>query len=60
LENLIVPRPTAYILAQQVNLIDSKAEAYEKAAKAAGRPVKIRPRQEEVTIEPEIMYEGAT
>jgi hypothetical protein len=60
LENLIVPRPTAYVLARHVNLIDSKEEAYALAARVAGRPVKIRPRQEEVTIEPEIMYEGAT
>ncbi len=47
LENLIIPRPTAYILAQQVSLVDSKAEAYEAAAKVAGRPVKLRKRKPE-------------
>lgn len=38
LENLIVPRPTAYVLARQVSLIDSQAEAFESAAELAGRP----------------------
>lgn len=42
LENLIVPRPTSYILARQVSLVDSKAEAYESAAKVAGKPYPVR------------------
>ncbi len=42
LENLIVPRPTAYVLARQVSLIDSQAEAFESAAKVAGRPYNLR------------------
>ncbi len=42
LENLIIPRPTAYILAQQISLVDSKAEAYAKAAKRAGRPARLK------------------
>ena len=46
LENLIVPRPTAYVLARQVSLIDTKAEAYESAAKVAGRPYPVRVRKE--------------
>ncbi len=57
LENLIIPRPTAYILAQQVSLIDSKAEAYAKAAKRAGRPVKLREKKEKsqaVDVLPEV------
>ena len=46
LEKLIVPRPTTYIFAQQVTLIDSKEEAYESAAKVAGRPFIVkRPRK---------------
>jgi hypothetical protein len=42
LENLILPRPTAYVLAQKVDRVDSKEEAYAKAAKRAGRPVILR------------------
>jgi hypothetical protein len=42
LENLILPRPTSYVLAQQVNRVDSKAEAYAKAARRAGRPYNLR------------------
>jgi hypothetical protein len=38
LESLIIPRPTCYVLARQVNLIDTKAEAYAVALKTAGRP----------------------
>jgi hypothetical protein len=45
LENLIVSRPTAYVLARQVSLVDSKEEAYASAAKVAGRPVKLRKRK---------------
>lgn len=45
LENLIVPRPTSYILARQVSLVDSKAEAYESAAKVAGKPYPVRARK---------------
>jgi len=41
LENLILPRPTAYVLAQKVDRVDSKEEAYAKAAKRAGRPYRI-------------------
>ncbi len=39
LEDLIVPRPTCYVLAQEVRLVDAKEEAYEAAAEVAGRPV---------------------
>lgn len=42
LENIIVSRPTAYVLANRISLVDSKEEAYESAAKVAGRPMKIR------------------
>jgi hypothetical protein len=43
LESLIVPRPTAYVFAQKVNLVDSKEEAIAIGAKVAGRPMKIQP-----------------
>ncbi len=43
LESLIVPRPTAYIFARKVYLVDNKAEAYVVGAKTAGRPYKIQP-----------------
>jgi len=39
LENIILSRPTAYVLANRISLVDSKVEAYESAAKVAGRPV---------------------
>jgi hypothetical protein len=42
LENIIVSRPTAYVLANLINIVDSKEEAYESAARVAGRPVKLR------------------
>ena len=42
LENIIVSRPTAYVLANRVDLVDSKEEAYESAARVAGRPVRLR------------------
>ena len=45
LENLIVPRPTAYVLASRVSLIDSKEEAYASAKKVAGRPARVRVRK---------------
>ena len=45
LENIIVSRPTAYVLANRVSLVDSKEEAYESAARVAGRPVKTRKRK---------------
>jgi len=45
LENLIVPRPTSYVLARQISLIDSKAEAYELAAQVAGKPYRVRTRK---------------
>lgn len=45
LENIIVSRPTAYVLAKRVSLVDSKVEAYESAAKVAGRPVRLRQRK---------------
>jgi hypothetical protein len=52
LENLIVPRPTAYIQALRICLVDSKAEAYKSAAKAAGRPYKLRTRKNKEIAEP--------
>lgn len=45
LENLIVPRPTSYVLGRQVSLVDSKAEAYKSAAKVAGKPFPVRARK---------------
>ena len=39
LENLIVPRPTCYVLAREVRLVDAMEEAYRSAAEVAGRPV---------------------
>ena len=42
LENLIIPRPTAYIQARQISLVDSKDEAYASAVQVAGRPYRIR------------------
>jgi hypothetical protein len=42
LENLIVSRPTAYVLARQVSLVDSKEEAYEAVIQAAKPPVRVR------------------
>jgi hypothetical protein len=45
LENIIVSRPTAYVLANRINLVDSKAEAYESAARMAGRQVRLPKRK---------------
>jgi len=51
LENLILPRPTTYVLTQRVDRIDSKADAYAKAARRAGRPYRIETKKsiEEIT-----------
>ena len=59
LENIIVSRPTAYVLANRINLVDSKEEAYESAARVAGRPVtshkrKIDNKDENSNIAPAI------
>ena len=48
LEGLIVPRPTCYVLARQVNLIDTKAEAFAVALKTAGRPFYPRVRKRRI------------
>jgi len=48
LENIIVSRPTAYVLANRINLVDSKEEAYESAARVAGRPVRLRKRRKDI------------
>jgi hypothetical protein len=56
LESLIIPRPTAYVLARQVNLIDTKAEAYAVALKTAGRP--FYPRVNKHRISGEEAYLG--
>jgi hypothetical protein len=48
LECLIVPRPTCYVLARQVNLIDTKAEAFAVALKTAGRPFYPRVRKRRI------------
>lgn len=45
LENLIVPRPTSYILARQISLVDSLEEAFESAKEVAGRPYPVRARK---------------
>jgi hypothetical protein len=37
LDNLIVSRPTAYVLARQVSIVDSKEEAYDTAINTARR-----------------------
>jgi hypothetical protein len=51
LEGLIIPRPTSYVLASQVNLIDTKAEAYAVALKTAGRPFYPRTRKRRIPEE---------
>jgi hypothetical protein len=51
LENIIVSRPTAYVLANLISLVDSKEEAYESAARVAGRPVRVRKRKNEMPDE---------
>jgi hypothetical protein len=50
LERLIVPRPTTYIFARTVSLVDNKAEAYAIGAKVAGRPVQLHSKPD---LEPE-------
>jgi hypothetical protein len=67
LENIIVSRPTAYVLANRISLVDSKAEAYESAAKVAGRPVMPHKRKVDKKDEKEssvasiaIDYDGMT
>ena len=45
LENLIVPRPTIYILARKISLAESKEEAIALGARVAGRPVRFRAKQ---------------
>ena len=42
LENLIVPRPTTYIFARKISLVESKDEAIAIGARVAGRPVRLR------------------
>jgi hypothetical protein len=51
LENIIVSRPTAYVLANRVSRVDSKEEAYESAARMAGRPVMLRNRKDDKSTE---------
>jgi hypothetical protein len=51
LENIIVSRPTAYVLANRINLVDSKEEAYESAARVAGRPVRQHKRKIDIKDE---------
>ena len=59
LENLIVPRPTAYVLAREISLIDNKEEAFESAAKMAGRPFRIRGRRRRKPRVPALFEPGA-
>ena len=58
LENIIVSRPTAYVLANRINLVDSKEEAYESAARVAGRLVK--PLKRKVNIRDERLEQEAS
>ncbi len=60
LENLVIPRPTSYVLARQVSLIDLKREADLAAAKVTGRPFKIRPRREETVADLETLKQEGT
>lgn len=67
LENIIVSRPTAYVLANRISLVDSKEEAYESAAKVAGRPMMPHKRKADKKDEKEscvasiaIDYDGMT
>ncbi len=48
LENIIVSRPTAYVLANRVSLVDSKEEAYESAARVAGRIERLSKRKVDI------------
>lgn len=59
LENLVIPRPTSYVVARQVSLIDLKREAH-AAARVAGRPVKIRPQREEPAADLETLKQEST
>ncbi len=60
LENLILPRPTSYILARQISLVDSLEEAFQSAKEVAGRPYPIRLRKGKKNFDDKGMAEQST